>query len=220
MKSETRKIFGAALGVAMTACIAVFITLAGIAPAAQAQEVDQQPALRANGMGHGHSSDKFIYATGKEASGPSEPGGTITCIGGQPTGNPFIVCTPETTRILIRGSIRNFFYVDLAGAAAPLFAGTARYVFNCNWDKNYSGPCWGTFEWPVPDTNNGKWEGSFTGNIDLLNIVVTGSIVGHGVGGELEGLHMKYDILYPGKDAAHPFGSPGIATFRVLTQSP
>ena len=218
MKSETMKFFGTTRSVAMTACIAAFVTLVISVPCALAQEVDQQKPLRIDGMSAANSGAQFIYATGREASGPSEPGGTITCIGGQPSGLPFPLCSPETNQILIRGTIRNFLYEDRAGAASAMFAGTTRLVFNCNWDKNYSGPCWGTFEWPVPDTNNGKWEGSFTANIDLLNVVVIASLVGHGVGGDLDGLQMKYDVLYPGKDANHPFGAPGIATFRVLAK--
>jgi hypothetical protein len=198
-----------------SAPIAAFITLVVIAPTVQAQESDQQKPLRTDGLSVANPGAQFIYATGKEAF-VSSTSGEITCIGGEPTGSPFPFCTPGTQRVLIRGSVQSFRYVDLAGPASPLFAGTARYVFNCNWDQNYAGPCWGTFEWPVP--GKGSREGTFTGNIDYLNFVVTGSVVGHGVGGELDGLQMKYEIPYPGKDASHPFGSPGIAIFRVLTK--
>jgi hypothetical protein len=39
-------------------------------------------------------------------------------------------------------------------------------------------------------------------------------VVGHGNGGDLDGLQMKYDVLYPG---GVPYGT---AILRVLTKSP
>jgi hypothetical protein len=207
MKSRTMNIFGAARSLAMTTCIAAFITLVLSVPCAQAQEIDQQAPFKAD-----HSDDKFIYATGKEVGAPGGSNGTITCIGGQATGLAFPWCTPETKRIQVRGAIRFFSYQELAGPAAAFFAGTPRYVFNCNWDQNYAGPCWGTFEWPIA-AKNGKWEGSFTADIDLLKGFVKGTVVGHGDGGELEDLKMLYDILYPGGVAY------GTAILRVRTKS-
>jgi hypothetical protein len=212
MKSRTMKFFGAACSLAMTACIAAFITLVLSAPCAQAQEIDRQTPFKTDGMAANHSDGKFIYATGKEVGAPGGSNGTITCIGGQPTGLPFPWCTPETKRIQVRGAIRFFNYQELAGPAAALFAGTPQYVFNCNWDQNYSGPCWGTFEWPVA-AKGGKWEGNFAGEIDLLKGFVIAVTIGHGNGGDLDGLQMKYDILYPG---GVPYGT---AIFRVLTKS-
>jgi hypothetical protein len=153
--------------------------------------------------------ENFLYATAKEVGAPGGTSGTVTCIGGTPQG-PF--CSPETKKILVRGAIRFFNYQELAGPAAAFFNGTPRYVFNCNLDKNYSGPCWGTFEWPIAD-KGGKWEGTFTGEIDLLKSFVNASVNGHGVGGELDGLQMKYDVLYPG---GVPYGT---AILRVLDKS-
>jgi hypothetical protein len=55
---------------------------------AQAQEVDQQTPFKIDGMIANHSGIKFIYTTGKEVAAPSGSNGTITCVGGQPTGLP------------------------------------------------------------------------------------------------------------------------------------
>jgi hypothetical protein len=208
------KFFGSALNQVIIACIAAFITLVIPVPSAQAQEIDEQTPFKTGDMttSHNHPDDKFIYATGKEVGAPGGSNGTITCVGGQPTSLPFPWCSPETKKIRVREAIRFFDYQELAGPAAPLFAGTPRYVFNCNWDQNYKGPCWGTFEWQI-DTKGGKWEGNFAAEIDLLKGFVKGTVVGHGNGGDLDGLKMKYDILYPG---GVPYGT---AILRVLTRS-
>jgi hypothetical protein len=201
-----------ARSLAMTAGIAAFIMLVISGPPARAQEIDQQTPFKIEGLSAHHSGAKFIYATGKEVGAPGGSTGTITCVGGQPTGLPFPFCTPETKKILIRGAIRFFNYQELAGPAAAMFAGASKFVLNCNWDQNYQGPCWGTFEWPIA-TMGGKWEGNFSGEIDLLKAYVNASAVGHGNGGDLDGLQMKYDILYPGGV------SYGTAILRVLTKS-
>ena len=208
MKSRTMKFFGAARSLAMTSCIAAFITLIIFVPAVQAQEIDQQKPLRTDGISAANAGGQFIYATGKEVGAPGGSNGTVTCIGGVPMG-PF--CSPGTQRILIRGAIRFLNYQELAGPAAPMFAGTSKFVLNCNWDQNYQGPCWGTFEWPIA-TMGGKWEGNFSGEVDLLKAYVNASAIGHGDGGDLDGLQMKYDILYPG---GVPYGT---AILRVLTK--
>ncbi|MFN7949002.1 MAG: hypothetical protein U0Z53_26850 [Blastocatellia bacterium] len=197
MKNKAMKYFSAACRPAMSACIAVFVSLVICVPCAQAQEIDQQTSARGDGAAGHYSGDKFSYATGKEVAAPGGSGGTVTCAGGRPTGLPFPLCSPETKRILIRGAIRYFDYQELAGPAAAMFAGTSRFVLNCNLNPDYQGSCWGTFEWPVT-AMGGKWEGTFFGELDLLKAFVKVTAVGQGSGGELEDREMKYDILYPG----------------------
>lgn len=212
MKNSSKKIFGIPRSLVIPACLAALMILVLAVPAARAQEVDEPMSFKSESKSRHHSDDKFIYATAKEVGAPGGTSGTVTCIGGQLTGLPFPFCSPETRKILVRGAIRFFNYQELAGPAAAFFNGTPRYVFNCNWDKNYAGPCWGTFEWPIAD-KGGKWEGTFTGEVDLLKSFVIASAHGHGAGGELEGLQMKYDILYPG---GVPYGT---AILRVLDKS-
>lgn len=179
-----------------TASLAALLLVFALATA-QAQEV-ADPQYERHGKSYNHYPElQFSYATAKEISAPGGTLGTVTCVGGRLTGLPSPPCTPETKYALVRGAVRYFNYQELAGPAAAFFNGTPRYVFNCNLNANYSGPCWGTFEWPI-DGKGGKWEGTFTATIDLLKAFVIGSASGYGVGGDLEGLQMRYDILYPG----------------------
>jgi hypothetical protein len=53
----------------------------------------------------------------------------------------------------------------------------------------------------------------FLREIDLLKSFVNAAVVGHGDGSDLDGLQMKYDILYPG---GVPYGT---AILRVLAKS-
>lgn len=143
----------------------------------------------------------FSVAIGKETIVGMQPG-EVTCIGGVPTGKyyPDPQCSPGTKRMLVRGEVDSSILTDLTGTAAPMFqGGTNRMVVNCNLDANLKGECWGTFEITVP--GQGKWEESWSGTFDLTNLVAFYSVAGHGSGGQLHGLHMKYDAAYPGLPA-------------------
>jgi hypothetical protein len=64
----------------------------------------------------------------------------------------------------------------------------------------YSGPMWGTFILNVADGSapTGEvWEGSFTGDWDSDAGVGTFRMVGHGNGGDIDGLQVKFDFLGP-----------------------
>jgi hypothetical protein len=141
---------------------------------------------------------KFLAAAGKETIVGIQPG-EVKCAGGVPTGQHFPnrECSPETNRTLVRGEVDSTILTDVTGtAAAMLSGGTNRIVVNCNLDRNLKGECWGTFELTVP--GQGKWEGSWNGPIDLVNFIGSFSFVGHGSGGQLDGLQMKYDEVYDG----------------------
>jgi hypothetical protein len=75
---------------------------------------------------------------------------------------------------------------------SPLIAGPITFVVNCNFDSNLRGPCWGTFEWHVPGV--GTWEGTWTAPVmDLMTYESEISMVGHGMGGEIDGKQLKLD---------------------------
>jgi hypothetical protein len=77
-----------------------------------------------------------------------------------------------------------------------LTGATNTYVSNCNLDRSLQGPCWGTFEMTVP--GQGKWEGTWQGLFDFVHFAASYSLVGHGLGGELEGKQMKYEAFTDG----------------------
>jgi hypothetical protein len=88
----------------------------------------------------------------------------------------------------------------VTGTAASMFEGaTYQLVLNCNLDKDLKGECWGTFKMTV--TGQGEWEGSWQGKFDLVNFTGSYSAVGHGLGGPMDGLQMKYDAVYNGYTA-------------------
>ena len=58
--------------------------------------------------------------------------------------------------------------------------------------RAYRGPCWGTFEWTIVGV--GSWVGTWTAPVmDLVTYESKVSMVGHGVGGEIDGKQLKFD---------------------------
>ncbi len=116
------------------------------------------------------------------------------CVGGQPTGLPFPPCTPETERIFVRSEVQEWGLVD--GANARLVEWLGRSVIfgvNCNFNVAARGPCWGTFEWDVPD-KDGVWVGIMTAPVmDLVTYESKMSMVGRGVGGVIDGMRFTFD---------------------------
>ena len=95
-------------------------------------------------------------------------------------------------RISTRSEIQTWMPVDASGAAALLLGPTITFVVNCNFDSNLRGPCWGTFQWDAP--GGGMWEGSWTTPVmDLITYESEISMVGHGMGGEIDGKQIKLD---------------------------
>jgi hypothetical protein len=129
--------------------------------------------------------------------------GTVTCVGGQPSGspNPFTPCSPGTRQILTRGEIDRGRYQVTKGPA-ELFAGVNEVVVNCDLDANMAGPCWGTFKWAVRSPFLGDpgeiWEGFWFGYFDLTSFIASYRATGYGHGGRLEGLQLELQCVYPG----------------------
>ena len=141
---------------------------------------------------------KFLMANGTEIFFDLQPG-EVKCAGGQPTGlhYPYRQCTEGTNHTLVRGEVQTVLLSEVTGTAAAMFAGaTHRLVVNCNLDADLKGEFWGTFKITVP--GQGVWEGTWQGKFDLANLTGTYSAVGHGSGGPLDGLQMKYDAVYGG----------------------
>ncbi|MBM3746282.1 MAG: hypothetical protein FJW34_10840 [Acidobacteria bacterium] len=156
------------------------------------------------------AASKVLVASGKPTSQIVNPG-ILICEGGQPTGLAAPMCSPGTTKILIRNLIQEGAYQDLTGTAAAIFRGKFTAVTQCNLDDKYYGFCWGTFEWAVPEMG-GKFEGSWSGVLDYA--IHAGYLSGnaYGYGGKLEGLRMTFDELYPGGTA------PWVGILKVLPQ--
>jgi len=116
----------------------------------------------------------------------------IRCVGGELTGLAFPHCSEGTQRIFGRSEVQSWVPVDPSAAVAPLLSGPITFVVNCNMNADYRGPCWGTFEWSVPGM--GTWEGTWTAPVmDLMTYESQISMVGHGIGGEIEGKQIKLD---------------------------
>ncbi len=140
----------------------------------------------------------FLAATGKDMIISAIPGQVI-CAGGVPTGQhyPFRECSEGTNRTVVRGEVETTILSDVTGTGAAFLAGTTNtMVVNCNLDSALKGPCWGTFEMTVP--GQGKWEGTWQGNMDLVNFVGSYSMVAQGSGDRLEGKQMRYEAIYDG----------------------
>jgi hypothetical protein len=114
----------------------------------------------------------------------------VTCVGGEPTGNPYDRCTAGTTRILGKDELQ------LWSASSETIKGQANgsitFVVNCSLSPSYRGPCWGTFKWEVP--HYGVWEGYWTSPVmDLMTFESRMSLVGVGTSGKIEGKHLTFD---------------------------
>ncbi len=123
--------------------------------------------------------------------------GTANCVGGTPTTDPpyFPPCSPNTKVTIWRNFTGPVLFDAVTGAAAPFFSGVWEIRGGCNLDKNLDGPCWGTFE---GDALGGKWEGTWNGKLDFIGFGGDMSFVGHGTGGDVEGLHMKMEAAVEG----------------------
>jgi hypothetical protein len=140
----------------------------------------------------------LLVATGNEVVEVGKYGpGEVRCIGGQPTGDVNVPCTPGTRRTLIRGLRSASHTVNVLGPAASFLDGENVMNNHCNFDASLQGPCWGTFEWTIPG-KGGRWEGTWMGRFDVMAATATYSAFAAGRGGQLEGLHLQYQAVVPG----------------------
>ena len=112
---------------------------------------------------------------------------------------------PEPKHIVARSSVQlwapaDFFPQDflydtpepLAGPDHELLYGTVIFYVNCNFDPEQKGPCWGTFRWELSGTS--WWEGSWASPLmDMSTYESLITMVGHGVGGPIDGMQLKVD---------------------------
>jgi hypothetical protein len=153
--------------------------------------------------GDAPATPRVRVALGQETiTGTASPG-TVTCVGGEPSGspNPFAPCSPGTREVFIRGRI-NQASEQVTQGPAELLAGTSEMVMNCNLDgKTMAGPCWGTFKWTIKSPFLGDpgefWEGVWFGDFDFTTLICSFRGVGYGRGTRLEGLQMEAQGAYP-----------------------
>ena len=137
-----------------------------------------------------------VTANGKEVlAGVLNPG-EVTCVGGEPTGNPKPpLCSPGTRAIRIRGRVSTTRYEDLAGEAAWMFDGGNTITGDCDLDGHMTGHCRGSFHWVI--NGAGVWEGTWEGSVDFEAGRGTISAEGHGSGERLEGYSFTYEATAP-----------------------
>ena len=118
--------------------------------------------------------------------------GEVTCIGGTPDPASPTLCSPETKRIQLRGTVLKWTYRpgDVESPRADLFIGNQYTTNNGNYDANFQGNEWGTFVWRDP-SGRLVWEGTFE-TIAFGRQQAQWSAVGHGVGAA-DGLQWKGD---------------------------
>jgi hypothetical protein len=145
---------------------------------------------------------KFLMATGELCHQTYLDPGKVTCIGGVFDPNTGW-CTPGTRWTLTRNTLSLWSCGDVSGSAASMFNGPLKSVTNCNLDENLQGECWGTYEWDT--LTGGKWKGMWTGKFDLINYIGAYSASGHGHGGEIDDLQMKFDAMSPGGSPCFTF---------------
>lgn len=171
-------------------------------------------ALGSVALGTGRARPVAV-ATGNEVVEMGKYGaGEVRCIGGQPTGNPVVPCTPGTRLTLIRGLRSASHTVNVTGPAADFLDGEDVMDNSCNLDENLRGECWGTLVWTIPG-KGGKWEGTWSGRFDIMASTASYSARMVGRGGELEGLHLQYDAVAPGWSGAPGVSPPNPIVFIV-----
>ena len=80
---------------------------------------------------------KFLSAAGFDTLVKVINPGTIICVAGQLTGDPYSPCTPGTTRVHIKDQIVEMGYLEVTPASAgPLFGGLNRLTVDCNLDAS------------------------------------------------------------------------------------
>jgi len=116
--------------------------------------------------------------------------GELTCIGGEPVPDAFPPCTPDTRHVIWRHHTGILMMANLTGEAAPFVPATVQTDGNCNLSEVWEGPCWGTFEavWL-----GGTWAGTYSGTLDFIGFAGDLKFVGHGTGGEIDGMQMKIE---------------------------
>ncbi len=169
-------------------------------------------AATAVSAGGGHP---LLVATGNELTAPGAIApGRVRCIGGQPTGDPVVPCSPGTRLTMIRGMVSAGQAVNVLGSAAAFFEGSNIITTNCNFDVNLRGQCWGTFEWTIPG-KGGRWEGTWMGRFDMMNAATAYSCRAIGRGGDLAGLSLNYEAVMPGWSATPGVPNPIVFVAEV-----
>jgi hypothetical protein len=147
-----------------------------------------------------------LVATGNEVVTMGKYGlGEVRCIGGQPTGDLMLPCSPGTRKTLIRGMRSASVVANVVGPAASFLDGEDVMNNSCNLDENMQGQCWGTLEWTIPG-KGGRWEGAWMGQFDIRAFTASYAAVAVGRGGDLEGLRLQYHAVSPGWS-----GQPGMS---------
>jgi len=117
----------------------------------------------------------------------------VRCVGGEPadqTQPPYLLCSAGTTRIIGRSEVQVWMPASPSEQVAKFVNGPITFVVNCDMNAAYRGPCWGTFEWNVPDV--GTWTGFWTAPImDLVTYESRISMVGAGSGGPIDGMQIE-----------------------------
>ncbi len=137
--------------------------------------------------------------------------GQVICPGYTPTNDPMQPC-PEGSRILIRG----FQFLTRVDSESPLFAGAMTVEANANFAPDATGPAWGRFsiELDAGGTLEGTWDGFR--RIAGESVWTTQlRIVGHGLGGEVDGIQARCTEMITELDPVGVFYK-GVGTCRAF----
>lgn len=83
---------------------------------------------------------------------------TITCPGGEPTGDLTAPCT-EGSRI----HTRDYTILTVFDTTSELVTGWATITINANFDADGNGPAWGTISIEPYEAEGGTWDGTWQG---------------------------------------------------------
>ncbi len=140
--------------------------------------------------------------------------GKVICPGSTPTGDPMQPC-PDGSSILLRG----FRFVTRVDSDSPLLAGAMTVDANTNFAPNYTGPAWGRFsiQLNAGGVLEGTWDGFRRKAGDSVWITQL-RIIGHGLGGDVEGLQAKCTEVITELTPVGIFYK-GVGTCRVVDPS-
>jgi hypothetical protein len=116
-------------------------------------------------------------------------GGTVKCIGGEPTGF-WPPCTPGSKAQLRNVVVEFEQYVP----AYPALNGPRTCILNANFDASGKGHAWGT--WRAEHADGSISEGVFTNSITGWFAPAVGKALGRVTEGPLDGLHVFLTLTY------------------------
>ena len=137
--------------------------------------------------------------------------GSLICPGHTPTGDPMVPC-PEGSSVLMRG----FRFQTRVDSENANLAGAMTVKANVNFAADYTGPAWGDFaiQLDAGGVVEGTWSGFRRKTADSVWVTDL-RVVGHGLGGDVDGKQVKCVEMITELTPSGIFYK-GVATCRIL----